>query len=468
MDGKPKKKKAILIHKCSGTLENGTHFDQVVSTPNSTNSHYITYCRSLIPPHDIQTSMDTKIVAHSDEEQQVYYKPMPINRLYPFNLQSPNIPPQEYGSVTKLFEEIKDYHYQHWDYPIEAFYDLATAWTLATYFPEKWDFVGYIAAIGDTGTGKSRLLNTLAALSYRAWKVTDFTESPLFRGITAWEPTVFIDESETMTSGDKKSIQNLLNSGQKRGDMVPRSMEIQYGGKKDYEMQLFSLFGFKAIAGTRWWLPTLQRRSFIAFMTENQRDVKRKIDKPWAQQLRAKLLQYRIDFVDVPFKETAPKIDVLTKMLPNTVYELFFSLFSVTPSKKWDSLLKFANKEADARKNERTLSDSAEVFEAMIKVFNPQSKLIKLKEVTDYLNRDRTFQEQFTSKQVSQIVATLGFKKKRASFGMGIKWDAKNAKRLSEQYGIEIKEKPAFKRSSRQEAQRTIFSNDADVAELGE
>jgi len=440
MPKKEKEKRTIVLHRASGTTTDGTHYEQI--DEKSGLQYYVTYRGGKMQGER------KFILEYEDKFQKVYINPIDPRETFPFNLQTRNLRPKEYSSVTKLFEEIYGYLWDHWDYYDPAFYDVATSWVIATYLPEKWDFVAYLAAIGDKGTGKTRFLNCLTALVYRGWKATYFQEAPLFRAITAWHPTVLIDESETMTRKDKNTIQNLLNAGQKRGDTVPRCEEKRYGGTRTYDIKLFSVFGFKALAGTKMWLPTIQRRSFMAFCSTETRKVKRRVDKNWAQELRRKLLQYRIDYIDEEFTETLPQIDKLTEELSGGVYELCFSLFSVTPRKKWDSLMKYANKEEQLRVDERGVTDMAEVFNAMIQIKGANTKIIKLKDIAAYLNRDRIMREMWKARDVGTFVSLLGFKKKHMNSGNVVIWDEKIADRLSKQYGLELTRTKAQARSA--------------------
>ena len=53
---------------------------------------------------------------------------------------------------------------------------------MATWTLERWQAVPFIFAYGALETGKSRLLEILAALSFRAWLALGITEANLTNG----------------------------------------------------------------------------------------------------------------------------------------------------------------------------------------------------------------------------------------------------------------------------------------------
>ena len=71
-----------------------------------------------------------------------------------------------YGSVSDLTREVREYIYDHVFLPHEELYDVVTSWALATWVLEIWNAVPYLSALAPKGTGKSRLLETLKAISY--------------------------------------------------------------------------------------------------------------------------------------------------------------------------------------------------------------------------------------------------------------------------------------------------------------
>jgi len=424
---KNRKKQPVLVLENAGGTVGSIHFEQC-ETFNG-NQFFLRHAKGKLLDNA------PMIVAQDEEWLKITYKPFDRASFYPFNMKSRNYIPQEYGSVLDLFNEVRQFLYDHWDYFDASYYDVLTAWVLATYLPEKWDFIAYVAVIGDTGTGKSRMINCLAALCYKALLVVDPTEATLFRTVSEWHPTMIIDESETVTRNQRQTVQNLLNAGQKQGSSVQRMQERRVaGGTVRYAPQCFDVFGFKALAGTKMWLPTLRRRALIAYSTRSLRKVNRRIDKDRAREIRRKLLQYRIDYIDIPFKESLAKIDELTHKLTGT-YELFFSLFSVTPSAKWDALLKYAMKEEKSRSRERGAGEMAEIFYAILRLKPKDDDLIRLSVIAEYLNRERLAKEQFTSRQIGTIIKQLGFQRKHTRLGTVVIWNEQIVDRLKKQYG---------------------------------
>jgi len=442
----PKEPKQIFLESAGGNVGD-RHYDQVIDE-TGTKNFFVVYRNGKI------VDRPTAILIDQTPKLEIYA--VPYRRgIYPFNFNCKNLEPEKYGDVIDLFNEIKKFHYAHWDYHDKAFYDIMAAWTLATYLPEKWMAIAYLAFIGDKGTGKSRGMESQMVLSYRGWLMTAPNEATIFRVVTDWHPTIMIDESEVITTSDRSTVQNLLNAGQRRGVGVARQEQITKGR---YYTRLFELFGFKSLAGTRMWLGTLQRRSLIAYMTKNVRKVKRFIDLDWATKIRRKLLQYRIDYIDVKFTESQPKIDDLTEVLSGGIYELFFSLFSVTPSEKWNSLLKYALKEQRAQKESSSTSDLAEIFFAILEL---RADTILISEIVVYLNQDRAPKEQFTNREVSKLVSVVGLGKKHTKRGTAVIWNNDVIERLKNQYGIDERKGDGVTESKRSKTDLSkIFDTD--------
>ena len=129
-------------------------------------------------------------------------------------------------------------------------YQLAAValWTLHTHVFNQFD-VSPILGISapDKACGKSRLLDCLARLVRKPWPSITPTEAVTFRKIEAVEPTMLIDEIDTVfnvrTANQHEGLRALLNAGHRKGTTVPRCV-----GQKQ-ELKDFPTFCPKALAG---------------------------------------------------------------------------------------------------------------------------------------------------------------------------------------------------------------------------
>ena len=96
--------------------------------------------------------------------------------------------------------------------------------------------------------GKSRVFDCLALLCAKPWEVVSLTEAVLFRKIEQDNPTVFIDEVDTIFKANrpdetKEGLRAILNAGFERGATVPRCVGPQF------TLTEFRVFCPKALVG---------------------------------------------------------------------------------------------------------------------------------------------------------------------------------------------------------------------------
>jgi hypothetical protein len=96
-------------------------------------------------------------------------------------------------------------------------------WVLHTWAFDAFYFTPYLHVFSaETSSGKSRLLEVLALLMNKPWKIDDASTSTLFRRIEIDRPTLLHDEIDNVFRGngkddDVKDKRGCLNSGFKWG-----------------------------------------------------------------------------------------------------------------------------------------------------------------------------------------------------------------------------------------------------------
>ena len=94
--------------------------------------------------------------------------------------------------------------------------------------------------------GKTQLLTVVGKLVPRPAQAAGISPSVLFRMIEKYQPTLLVDEIETVLTKEADDLRGLFNAGHTRDSAyVWRSVAV----KDDFEPRRFSVFGFKAIAG---------------------------------------------------------------------------------------------------------------------------------------------------------------------------------------------------------------------------
>ena len=88
---------------------------------------------------------------------------------------------------------------------------------------DRFETINYLRALGDTGTGKSRFLNTLGFISYKPILSSGATTvSPIFRMIDKWRGTIIIDEADLKKSDESQDLIKLFNQGYEKNSNIMR------------------------------------------------------------------------------------------------------------------------------------------------------------------------------------------------------------------------------------------------------
>ncbi|MBB5458689.1 DUF3631 domain-containing protein [Paraburkholderia sp. Cpub6] len=94
--------------------------------------------------------------------------------------------------------------------------------------------------------GKTQLLTVVGRMVPRPAQAAGISPSVLFRMIEKYQPTLLVDEIETVLTKEAEDLRGLLNAGHTRDSaFVWRSVAVG----DDFEPKRFNVFGFKALAG---------------------------------------------------------------------------------------------------------------------------------------------------------------------------------------------------------------------------
>ena len=238
----------------------------------------------------------------------------------------------DYESEEHLYGEIRSFMLEHIDVPNELFYDVYTCFVLASWRPEDFKVIPYLFFLGPLSSGKTRGLECLQRLCYRALLSTSMSAAAIFRALEAWHPTLLLDETEIYNKESMAEVLALLNSGYRRGQYAIRIEKAEEGNP---QIGMFDTFGFKAMAGTEELAATLQSRCIITAMSRAVRKINLFMNEDKAKDLRNKLLMYR-------FKNLGKASNDMVTAFVNEnadfrnarVIELFISLIQVAPTRR--------------------------------------------------------------------------------------------------------------------------------------
>ena len=342
----------------------------------------------------------------------------------------------EYESEETLYGEIRSFIIEHLDVPNDSFYDVYSCFVLATWRAEEFKVVPYIFFLGPLSSGKTRGLECLHRLCYRAILAASMSASAIFRSLEAWHPTLLLDETEIYNKESMTEVLALLNSGYRKGQYAIRIEKAEEGNP---QIGMFDTFGFKAMAGTDELAATLQSRCIITAMSRAVRRVTLFMDEEKAQILRNKLLMYR-------FKNLGKASnDMITAFVNDNagfrnarVIELFISLIQVAPTEEVKNKLTEHMKQiTQSRLDAEQASIEARIFDAILKSANKvDGGKISTQAITEVFNDGLTERDQATSRFIGRKVAALGFEKCRVGGKgqAGFFWDATLVERLKARY----------------------------------
>jgi len=196
----------------------------------------------------------------------------------------------------ELLGDLKDFVERFVVLPAEEVSDLLALWTLHTHaFEAAWATPYLRITSAAPSSGKTLLLEVLAATCRDGWHAINPSVAVLYRKIDRQQPTLLLDEMDNYPLDDRRDALAVLNGGYKRGAKVDRC-------KDNGDLESFNAFCPKAYAGidSRQLVDTLLSRSitirlekrlpsenvemWIAPLTEPQAIPLRERCKLWAAQ----------------------------------------------------------------------------------------------------------------------------------------------------------------------------------------
>lgn len=337
--------------------------------------------------------------------------------------------PQEYESEQQLYNNVKAYIHKHLDVLNPHGYDILTAFVFSTWLQEIFDFTPYIGFFGRQETGKSRGLEVLKELCFRAWHTTSLTTATLYRLIEKFNPTLLIDESEFLASQEKKELIGLLNSGQRRGVLVPRMK-----GEDSQDFDFYNTYSPKALSGTQELRKTTTSRMIMFTMTRNIRPIPRTLNKQDGLKLRDQLLMWRFrkisdmkNAMTLEQKLAGTELKAATEFkelepLSGRLYELIFPLYYSTPTQEArNTILEFAKELEQTKLTAEKTELASTIFEAILNLkHQAQRNLILLKDIARHINVSQPLENWIPEKTVGRKCSQMGFEKTRTNRGTAI------------------------------------------------
>ncbi len=141
--------------------------------------------------------------------------------------------------ATQCYLDIQELIEYYMDIP-EDHRKLISIWIVGTYMYQELPVYPFLFLNAMKGSGKSRLLKIIEALSWRGKILINPTEAGIFR--SAGQNTIILDEAENISSKEKSAMRQLLNAAYKKGSTVERLKKVTTKEGEDYEKEVFGMF----------------------------------------------------------------------------------------------------------------------------------------------------------------------------------------------------------------------------------
>jgi putative DNA primase/helicase len=351
------------------------------------------------PTSDYLTASDAKLLPQTDDEvikQLAALKPLEYDRIRAEKAKALKVRPATLDSMVKAeresnnqddspFADIEPWHeaiapaqlLDEVTSAIQRFIVLdkhqaqtAALWVAACWFIDVIHCAP-IALINapERACGKTQLLTVLARLAPRTAQASGISPSVLFRMIESYQPTLFIDEVETVLK-DNEDLRGLINAGHTRDSaFVWRSV----AKGDDFEPKRFTVWGMKAIAGINAikLAETVTSRSIVFELRRKTASESverlRRAEAGLFQSLASKLARFKDDFAS----EVQQARPVLPDALGDREQDNFEPLLQIAtvagehwPNTALNAALRLSNAtQTPASSANELLADIQEIFE---------------------------------------------------------------------------------------------------------
>jgi hypothetical protein len=253
----------------------------------------------------------------------------------------------------------------------ETFEQLCMIYPFFTYLARQFRTVPYLRALGDYGTGKSRLLKTIGPLCYQPIMTNaGSSASALFRILDLFtNSTLVLDEADFANSDEASMIAKILNGGNEKGQSILRSEKNQLG---NFDAAAFDVFGPK-ILGMRkdFQDQATASRCLTKEMLPIQPHPRIPLDLPpvdlyekYCLVIRNALFTYMMHNIQ---KDAQVDLNSIDRTMDSRTAQVTVSLLTVMKSEKGrEQVRKYLMNVTEERKGERYATFTARVLEGLM------------------------------------------------------------------------------------------------------
>lgn len=350
---------------------------------------------------------------------------------------------EEYESDEKLDEEIRTFIRKWLDIPEDtiqfALWNIKRSWVY-----ERFHTLNYLRALGDTGMGKSRFLDTLGYIHYKPIATSGATTAaPVFRIIDKWKGTLIIDEADLKKSDESQDIVKIINQGYEKGKYIMRCDTEDNNKIKFFDPYCPKILGTRKVFEDK----ATESRCITQVMTGTMRD-----DIPWninkkfweeTESIRNKLLMWRFkNYLKIdPEKEIDFDLGELEPRVKQIVNS-FINLFS-DDKEQLEKFRIFIVKHQDNLIDERRNSWAGSVVGAIHELIKAEKTNISSQDIIEMGSLTSFKGEPLKPRGLASTLKSLGFEKTIVKKVEGfskriIPLNEKHLIKLFKRYGYEV------------------------------
>lgn len=173
----------------------------------------------------------------------------------------------EYVNTEEILTKIRVF-IKKWVDISEDYLEFCSWYVLLSWVHDRFNVLNYLRVMGDFGTGKSRFLDVVGGICYRAMNASGATTAAaVARLIEFWKGTLILNEADWEKSDEKQDIVRILNEGYEKQRAV-----IKAHIDKQKELIYYNVFGPKILATRNAFEDqALESRCLTEVMAETQR-----------------------------------------------------------------------------------------------------------------------------------------------------------------------------------------------------
>jgi hypothetical protein len=338
--------------------------------------------------------------------------------------------PKSVGPDPSLWAETKEFIRSYFDHLDQRVYDLmvsAVAWSY--FYRDIKASTPYFLFLGPWRSGKTRALEVLESICYRAVRVVDPSEASLFRSIELFRPTLLIDESQIID----QNVRAVMASGYRSGSKVMRVFDPEAEGLNG--IRFYDTFAFIIYASREEPPSDIFSRSIVIHCEKNLRPTLKRIDEARALDLRTRWLSQRLYYfgkIRISFDEFDSDDGRLQELFsPLIVMAKIFGDNGAV-----DSINSYGRQVERELREYESSTPEAELVEAVARIVEEREgdapEVVLTSEILERLNN-----REWTAQRIGRRMGSLGFKRYHGPDGKrGYIIDLSLLERLKLRYGL--------------------------------